>query len=98
MFTSTSRYQGVPVAELSEGGRVVRYARRRFLPQPGRAPAIAEHLIEEGDRLDRVSARYLGAPELYFRICDENGTLHPDELDPRRALGRRIRIPAPYGG
>ena len=43
----------------------------------------------QGDRLDNITAEYLGDPEQFWRICDANATLHPAELE---EVGRRLRI------
>lgn len=95
MFSKKSRYRDLPILETrDEQGRSVRYAARRFLPAPSRE--TGDHaVITQADRLDLVAARHLGDPELFYRICDENEVLHPDELDPRFALGKKIRIPGP---
>ena len=46
-------------------------------------------------RLDNLAAEYLGDPEQFWRICDANGVLRPDELTD--TIGRRIRITLPDG-
>ncbi len=45
----------------------------------------------DGDRLDLIAHRYLGDPELYWRICDANRALRPEELTAEP--GRRLVIP-----
>lgn len=89
-----SRYAGVGVGEwttvdIDGRERVVRYVRRRTLPDYTNQPTIAEHRVTGGDRLDDVTARYLGNPEQFWRICDANVVLRPEELE---ELGRLIRI------
>jgi len=42
-----------------------------------------------------VHARVLGDPELFWRLCDANDTLHPQELT--EAVGRRLSVPLPEG-
>ncbi|HYH79028.1 MAG TPA: LysM domain-containing protein [Longimicrobium sp.] len=98
MFDSASRYAGLETASMEvpdpDGGtRTVRYVRRRFVPQPGGDTTLVEHTVEQGDRLDRVTARYLGDPTQFWRVCDSNGALRPDELV--EEPGRRIRIALP---
>ncbi len=94
-FPPTSRYHGVEVAvrETPEG-RPVAYLRRRFVPQPERFATLQEHVVTEGERLDNITARYLEDPEQFWRLCDANGALHPQELE---ELGRRLRITLPEG-
>jgi hypothetical protein len=95
-FPDTSRYATVPAAVLpaGPGGRPVAYLMRRIVPQPDRFTAIGEHLVVDGDRLDAITARYLTDPEQFWRLCDANGVLRPEELEVR---GRRIRITLPEG-
>ena len=49
----------------------------------------------QGDRLDNIAARYLGDPELFWRLCDANVALRPTELT--ETIGRRILITLPEG-
>jgi hypothetical protein len=94
VFPSTSRYAGIEIAERrAPDGRLVRYVRRRLLPAVPREPAATEHVVVQGERLDNITARHLEDPELFWRLCDANGALHPAELTAR--VGRRLRIPSP---
>ena len=51
--------------------------------------------MTQGDRLDNITAQYLGDPEQFWRICDANNVLAPNELTD--TLGRIIRITLPEG-
>ena len=94
MFGPTSRYYSIEVAEhRTPGGRVVRYVRRRFLPQPDELPLLVEVTVTEGDRLDRIAARTLGDPEGFWRVADANDALDP--LDLTAEPGRVLRVPVP---
>lgn len=98
MFEPTSRYHDVEVATHAVRGpdgttRDVRYVRRRFVPDLQDAPTLVEHRVVQGDRLDNLAARYVGDPTQFWRVCDANRVLHPDDLVER--LGRSIRIAAP---
>jgi hypothetical protein len=94
-FPATSRYSATPTAEyLQPDGRRVAYLRRRFVPDPARFVAIAEHRVVEGDRMDRLAADYLGDPELFWRLSEANGCLNPIELE---ELDRRLRLTLPEG-
>lgn len=93
IFAATSRYAGIATATLSSGGRDLVYLRRRFLPPAGASTILAAHSVVEGDRLDNITARYLGDPEQFWRLCDANNAMHPDELT--ADIGRRLRIPLP---
>lgn len=96
LFPANSRYQSVETKRLElPDGRVIVYLARRFVPPPERFAAVQEHAVAEGDRLDNVTARYLGDPELFWRICDANRALRPDAL--LETIGRRLRITLPEG-
>lgn len=96
MFPATSRYHDIETATLErpDGSEVV-YLRRRFVPSPDRFALLQVHVVVSGDRLDNVTARYLGDPEQFWRIADANGALRPEELVER--VGRRLRITLPEG-
>jgi hypothetical protein len=92
-FAPNSRYHGATVLKLERRpGETVAYLARRFVPQPERFSTTQEHTVVQGDRLDLIAARYVGDPELFWRLCDANGALRPDELV--EEIGRRLRITA----
>lgn len=95
-----SRYAGTEVATATVpdgagGAREVRYLRRRFLPAPSDLHTLAEHTVTRGDRPDLVAATYLGDPTQFWRVCDANLVVHPDELTADERIGSRIRIAVP---
>ena|SRR6516225_98565 len=97
MFDPMGRYDRLPTAKmtvLGAGGlpRIVAYKTRRFLPAVGSAPTLVEHTVMQGERLDNITARYLGDPTLFWRLCDANLVLRPDELE---QVGRVIEIVLP---
>jgi len=95
-FPPTSRYYGIEQAALTlADGSVLPYLRRRFLPQPQGFALLHEHVVEEGERPDLVAARELGDAEAYWRLCDANGVMQPEELT--MTVGRRLRITLPAG-
>jgi hypothetical protein len=94
MFDAGSRYAAVETATLRDAdGRVVAYVRRRFLPQGSGLPLLIEVEVTQGDRLDLITARALGDPEAFWRVCDANNALDPADLT--RAIGRHLRVPLP---
>ena len=100
-FPPNSRYNGVPIlgyrmpdTQASEG-RETPYLARRFIPSTDRFSPIGTHVTAQGDRLDNLAAQYLGDPEQYWKLCDANGALRPDELV--EAIGRVLRIALPMG-
>jgi hypothetical protein len=96
MFPVTSRYYGLSTTtrETADGKTIV-YLRRRFVPPPERFELLQEHTVTEGERLDTITAQYLGDPEQFWRVCDANGVVRPDELT--ETVGRRLRITLPEG-
>ena len=93
-FASTSRYAGIETTTLeTPDGRTIVYRRRRFVPPPERFDLLVEHTVADGERLDLIAAQYLGDPEQFWRICDANGALLPEDLVAEP--GRRLAIPLP---
>ena len=96
MFPATSRYHKTKTAEFEDAsGREIVYLRRRFVPPPERFALLTEHTVTEGERLDNITFKYLGDAEQFWRICDANGAMRPEELT--ETLGRRLRITLPEG-
>jgi hypothetical protein len=95
-FPPSSRYHQTPVASLTmPDGTEVAYLRRRFVPPPEQFALLQEHVVTEGERLDHIAAKYLGDPEQFWRVCDANGAVRPNEL--LEPVGRGIRITLPEG-
>lgn len=96
MFSINSRYYGIATATLeTAGGNSISYVRRRFVPPPENFALLLEHVVTEGERLDNIATHYLGDPEQYWRLCDANGAIRPEELI--ETVGGRIRITLPEG-
>lgn len=93
MFFRGSRYEAVANAELTTAtGRVIRYKRVRFIPE---ARGVVTRTVQQGDRLDVISYQIYRDPEQFWRICDANRALQPDELT--EEVGRRLSVPLPLG-
>jgi hypothetical protein len=100
VFEPTSRYFGIETAELTildAAGepRVIAYVRRRFVSGAPSNATLISHAVVQGERLDHLAARYFGDPTQFWRICDANNVLRPEELVEEPA--RRIDIPLPGG-
>ncbi len=95
LFPPTSRYHGIHTAilETPDGEHVICLT-RRVVPLPERFALLQEHVVTQGERLDNITAHYLGDSEQFWRICDANGAMRPEELE---KLGRRLRITLPEG-
>jgi hypothetical protein len=95
-FPQSSRYYGAETIIIVEpDGREVVYLRRRFVPQPERFALLYEHEVGVGERLDHIAAKEFGDPELFWRICDANRAMRPEDLTAEP--GRRLRITLPEG-
>ena len=95
-FLPTSRYFGIETATTDgPDGKTYAYLKRRFVPPPERFSLLQEHVVTRGERLDNITARYLGDPLQFWRVCDANRAMRPDELTEQ--AGRRLRITMPEG-
>jgi hypothetical protein len=89
MFFKGSRYAPVPENTLIDtSGRVLRYKTTRFIAP---APAQVGHILSDGERVEHVAYFYYRDPERFWRICDTNQVMDPDELN--KDPGRKIGIP-----
>jgi len=94
VFQPTSRYYSIETVTITAAdGRMMAYKCRRFLPPSESLPTLVEVSVMQGDRLDLITARTLGDPEQFWRVCDANLALDPFELTAQ--LGRTLRIPLP---
>jgi hypothetical protein len=94
------RYDGLEIATAAVpdgagGTRQVRYWRRRPLPDPAALLPLAMHPVTAQDRLDLVTARYLGDPTAFWLVADANAALDPDALVGPGAAGTVLVIPEP---
>ena len=95
-FPPTSRYALTPTTSLVRAdGSMVTYVKRRFVPAPEDFALLQWHRVVQGERLDNITAQYLGDPEQFWRLCDANRALHPEELT--ETIGRKLRITLPEG-
>jgi len=98
MFDSTSRYYTITVATLdvtdSDGlPRQINYVQRRIIPSMDDMTTVIQHTVIQADRLDNLTARYIGDPTQFWRVCDANNVLAPHELTD--TIGRVIKISLP---
>ena len=96
LFPPNSRYHTIEAITLETNeGKTIRYLRRRFAPPPERFALLQDHIVKQGERLDNLAAHYLGDPEMFWRLCDANNVIRPNELT--ETIGRVIRITLPEG-
>jgi hypothetical protein len=95
-FPPTSRYAAVETVTLEDAaGNTIIYLRRRFVPAPERFSLLQEHVVKQAERLDNITAQYLDDAEQFWRVCDANRAMRPDELT--ETVERRLRITLPDG-
>jgi hypothetical protein len=96
-FPSSSRYFQTDVGQYQPMPEAppIAYLRRRFLPPTSRFQTIGVYVVRQGDRLDNITANYLGDPEQFWRLCDANNALAPSDLTD--AVGTTIVITLPEG-
>lgn len=89
MFFRGSRYEKVGELQLTDRkGRIIRYKNVRFIPE---TRARLGHIVNQSERLDHISQRFYSDPERFWRICDANLALWPDDLVAE--AGKTILIP-----
>lgn len=98
LFASNSRYFGTATSTLvAPDGTTIAYVQRRFIPQPGQLVQLQQYTLVQGDRLDVLAAKFLGDPQLFWRICDANGAMRPEDLTAPSQVGTILRICLPAG-
>ena len=90
MFSKKSRYAKVGDATTVDAkGRSITYKKTRLIVTP--APRQG-HIITEGERLDHIAYYYFKDATRFWRVCDANAAMWPDDL--AADIGRKIVIPA----
>lgn len=91
---SKSRYYNLETATYeTQDGKSIAYKRRRFLPRGQDLPLLTETKVEQSDRLDLIADRTIGDSEQYWRVCDANDAMNPEDLTAEP--GRWLRVPIP---
>lgn len=79
LYEKTSRYaQYAPIVEVSD-----RQGRKVKRIGPAKRPPLTElgeHIRRDGQRLDHLANYYLRDPNGYWKICELNDVLLPDQL------------------
>jgi hypothetical protein len=93
-FGPTSRYAQIETTTLVlADGTIVPYLKRRFIAPPDAFETVMERRVKQGERPDTIAADAFGDAELYWRLCDANVVMRPDELTAEP--GKRIRVTLP---
>jgi hypothetical protein len=96
LFASNSRYYGIGTETLQTPGKPpIVYLLRRFVPQASSFQVVQQHTVVDGERPDHIAANLLGDPTLFWRLCDANNIMRPDDLT--ATVGRKINITLPEG-
>ncbi|HEY5912266.1 MAG TPA: hypothetical protein VJA21_16815 [Verrucomicrobiae bacterium] len=93
MFCKGTRYENVGTDSITNAqGQKVQFKKVRFIPE---TPAQTGVVVANEERLDQIAQRIYQDPELFWRICDANLAMWPDDLVAES--GRVIRIPPSEG-
>ena len=90
LFVATSRYFGIDTETLTTSD-----GKRRFVPSPDQFELLQLQSVVQGERLDNIAAKFLGDPELFWRLADANGAMRPEDLVAK--IGRTLSITLPQG-
>lgn len=89
MFFKGSRYATIDEHKITNSkGREIHYKKIRFIPD---TKAQLGHIVTQGERLDHIAHRHYKDAERFWRICDANCAMWPDDLVAE--AGRTILIP-----
>lgn len=88
MFASNSRYINVADGVYTDpAGRQISYKLLRLTPD---AALLQTHSVVQEDRLDLLAFTFYRDPDQFWRICDANLAMRPDDL---MRPGGQLRIP-----
>lgn len=94
-FSPSSRYAKIALStHVDARGNTISYLGRRFLPPSTRFAQLQLYTVVQGDRLDNLANRFLGDPEQFWKLCDANDAMDPDDLV---EVGESLRITLPQG-
>lgn len=92
MFFKGSRYEKVDTNQITDStGQVIIYKKIRFIPPTA---GVVGYSVKQGERLDQISNRSFRDPQRFWRICDANEAMWPDDL---LTVGRTLEIPPSEG-
>ncbi|MCX6243088.1 MAG: hypothetical protein NTU98_00135 [Bacteroidetes bacterium] len=84
MFDNKSRYTKLTPYEVSDHrGRKVKVV--PVPPAPDQEP-LGRHLLQQGQRTDHLSKHYLDDPAGYWRICEINDAMLPEQLTEKQEI------------
>lgn len=92
MFFKGSRYEKVATNQITDAtGTVIVYKKIRFIPL---TVGTAGYAVKQEERLDQIANRIFRDPQRFWRICDANTAMWPDDL---AVVARTLEIPPSEG-
>jgi hypothetical protein len=92
MFFKGSRYEKIGTNQITDAtGRVIVYKKIRFIPP---TQGMVGYTVKQTDRLDLVANLSFRDAQRFWRICDANDAMWPDDL---LLIGRTLEIPSSEG-
>jgi hypothetical protein len=92
MFFKGSRYEKVATNQITDStGRVIVYKKIRFIPPTA---GLVAYTVKQADRLDLIANLSFRDAQRFWRICDANDAMWPDDL---LVIGRTLLIPPSEG-
>jgi hypothetical protein len=92
MFFKGSRYEKVTTNTITDStGRVLLYKKIRVIPP---TQGLVGYSVSQGDRLDQIANRSFRDPQRFWRVCDANEAMWPDDL---LLVGQILEIPPSEG-
>jgi hypothetical protein len=88
MFFKGTRYEKVATNQITDAtGRAIVYKKIRFIPT---TVGIVGLTVGQGDRFDQIAYRAFRDSQRFWRICDANDGMWPDDL---LQVGEVLEIP-----
>src|SRR5260370_40212689 len=92
MLFKGSRYEKVATNQITDStGRVMVYKKIRFIPFTA---GVVGYTVKEDDRLDQIARRSFRSWQRFWRICDANDAMWPDDLT---GADRNLELPSTEG-
>lgn len=78
MFFKGSRYEKVDTNTITDSTQQkIVYKKIRFIPE---TDGVVGYIVKQGDRLDLIANRSYRDAQRFWRICDANLAMWPDDL------------------
>ena len=92
MFFKGSRYEKIDTNKITDSsGQVFVYKKIRLIPS---TVGVIGYTVKEGERLDQIANNTFRDSQRFWRICDANLAMWPDDL---LLVGLTLEIPPSEG-